>query len=323
MMEWAGLWKSVRVRESGTFLALILISTVLTFGSPHFLTISNLVNVLQQSTIIAVIAAGMTLVIISRGIDLSVGSIVALSGLMAADVLHAQAPVAVAVAAGLGAGFVCGLFNGLLTSYALLPPFIATLGTMGVVRGAALMYAGGGSISGFSDEFRVLAEGTILGIPAPVAVMIVVYILGHALLTQSRLGRYAYAIGGNEEAAVLAGINVRLTKTLLYGICGLLSGLAAILLTARLNSAQSVAGTMYELDAIAAVVLGGTSLMGGVGTMLGTMLGSLIMGVLRNGLNLLDVSSYIQQVVIGSVIIAAVLVDVVLKRSRPFRFMKG
>lgn len=322
-MEPMGRRKSVRIRESGTFLALILISTALTFGSPHFLTVSNLLNVVQQSTIIAIIAAGMTLVIISRGIDLSVGSIVALSGLVTADALHGQVPVAVAVAAGMGTGFICGWINGLLISYASLPPFIATLGTMGVVRGVALMYAGGGSISGFSGEFRVLAEGTVLGIPAPVAVMIAVYILGHGLLTQTRLGRHAYAIGGNEEAALLAGINVRFSKTLLYALCGLLSGLAAVLLTARLNSAQSVAGTMYELDAIAAVVLGGTSLMGGVGTMLGTILGSLIMGVLRNGLNLLDVSSYVQQVVIGSVIVAAVLIDVVLKRSHPFRVVKG
>jgi ribose/xylose/arabinose/galactoside ABC-type transport system permease subunit len=187
---------------------------------------------------------------------------------------------------------------------------------MSVARGAALLYTGGRPISGFDESFRYLATGSILHIPLPIIIMAVVYLFAHFLLTRTKLGRYAYAIGGNEEAALLSGVNVKLYKTMVYGLCGLLSGLAAILLTARLNSAQPIAGIMYELDAIAATVIGGTSLMGGVGTVPGTLIGALIMGVLRNGLNLLDVSSYVQQLVIGSVIIIAVLIDMALKKRK-------
>ena len=301
-------------RDSGTILSLLVLCSVLSAVSPHFLTLPNLVNVAQQSTIIAIIAAGMTFVIISGGIDLSVGSLVALSGLVAADVLQRGVSVPLAVLLALLTGFAAGIVNGVLVARAHLPPFIATLGTMSVARGGALMYVGGGSISGFGSDFRFLAHDAIVGVPVPVVMMVLVFAVGHVVLTKTRLGRYAYAIGGNETAAVLAGINVRMYKTLIYGICGMLSGLAAVVLTARLNSAQSVAGTMYELDAIAATVIGGTSLLGGRGTMVGTLIGALIMGVLRNGLNLLDVPSYVQQVVIGSVIIAAVYIDLSLKR---------
>lgn len=176
------------------------------------------------------------------------------------------------------------------------------------------MFTEGRPISGFSENFRSIATGEILRIPAPVVIMIVVYLIAHFVLKRTKLGRYTYAIGGNEEAALLSGINVRLNKTMVYGIAGLLSGLAAILLTARLNSAQPIAGMSYELDAIAATVIGGTSLLGGEGTVSGTLIGALIMAVLRNGLNLLSVSSFFQQVVIGSVIIFAVLIDMALKR---------
>ena len=187
---------------------------------------------------------------------------------------------------------------------------------MSVARGAALLYTSGRPVSGFGENFRFLATGEILGIPSPVIIMIFVYIIAHLVLSRTKLGRYTYAMGGNEEAAVLSGINVRLYKTMVYGMCGMLSGLAAIILTARLNSAQPIAGIMYELDAIAATVIGGTSLMGGEGRITGTLIGALIMGVLRNGLNLLGVSSFIQQIVIGSVIIIAVLLDMALKKHR-------
>jgi ribose/xylose/arabinose/galactoside ABC-type transport system permease subunit len=178
------------------------------------------------------------------------------------------------------------------------------------------MFTEGRPISGFSEGFRELATGELLRIPTPVIIMITVYVIAHFVLQRTKLGRYTYAIGGNEEAALLSGINVRLYKTMVYGLAGLLSGLAAILLTARLNSAQPIAGMSYELDAIAATVIGGTSLLGGEGTVVGTLIGALIMAVLRNGLNLLGVSSFIQQIVIGTVIIVAVLIDMALKRRR-------
>lgn len=301
-------------RQLGTLSGLLGLIVVLWILTPHFLTVSNLLNVAQQATIIAIIAVGMTFVIITGGIDLSVGSVLAFAGVVMASALHSGVPLPLALLIGLGVGLLCGVINGLLITIGRLPPFIATLGMMSVARGAALMFTEGRPISGFSEGFRSIATGEILRIPAPVVIMIVVYLIAHFVLKRTKLGRYTYAIGGNEEAALLSGINVRLNKTMVYGIAGLLSGLAAILLTARLNSAQPIAGMSYELDAIAATVIGGTSLLGGEGTVSGTLIGALIMAVLRNGLNLLSVSSFFQQVVIGSVIIFAVLIDMALKR---------
>jgi ribose/xylose/arabinose/galactoside ABC-type transport system permease subunit len=271
--------------------------------------------VAQQTSINAIIAVGMTFVIITAGIDLSVGSIVAFSGVVLGSVLHAGVPVPVAIVIGLGVGLVCGLANGLLITRGNLPPFISTLGMMSVLRGAALLYTGGRPITGFSESFRFISKD-IFHIPFPIIIMAFVYIVAHFVLKRTKLGRYTYAIGGNEEAAVLSGVNVKFYKAMVYGVCGMLSGLAAIVLTARLNSAQPIAGMMYELDAIAATVIGGTSLMGGEGRIRGTLIGALIMGVLRNGLILLGVSSYLQQTVIGGVIIIAVLFDMLLKKYR-------
>ena len=301
-------------RQLGTLAGLLGLMVVLWTLTPHFLTISNLLNVAEQATIIAIIAVGMTFVIITAGIDLSVGSVLAFSGVVMASALHHDLGLPVGLLAGLGTGLFCGLVNGLLITVGRLPPFIATLGMMSVARGTALMFTEGRPISGFSEGFRSLATGEVLRVPTPVIIMVAVYLLAHFVLKRTKLGRYTYAIGGNEEAALLSGISVRSYKTVVYGLAGMLSGLAAILLTARLNSAQPIAGMMYELDAIAATVIGGTSLMGGEGTVVGTLIGALIMAVLRNGLNLLGVSSFIQQVVIGSVIILAVLVDMALKR---------
>lgn len=303
-------------RQFGTLLGLIGLSIVLWIMTPYFLTVSNLLNVAQQISINAIIAVGMTFVIITAGIDLSVGSLVAFSGVVLASVLQAGVPLPIAILVGLGVGLSCGMINGLLITHGRIPPFISTLGMMSVARGGALLYTQGRPVSGFSENFRYLATGEIFHIPVPVIIMGVVYIIAHFVLNRTKLGRYAYAIGGNEEAAILSGINVKLYKTMVYALCGLLSGLAALILTARLNSAQPIAGNMYELDAIAATVIGGTSLMGGEGTVLGTLIGALIMGVLRNGLNLLGVSSFIQQIVIGSVIIIAVLLDMALKKQR-------
>ena len=309
-------WLAHYGRQFGTFAGLIVLCGVLSQLTPYFLTVSNLLNVAQQTAINAVIAVGLTFVIISGGIDLSVGSLVAFSGVVLASLLQREVPIPLAIAGGLFAGSACGLLNGVLITMGRLPPFIATLGMMSVARGGALLFTQGRPISGFSDSFRWLATGEILSVPVPVALMIVVYGIAHFLLRRTKFGRYLYAIGGNEEAALLSGVRVRWYKTMVYGTSGLLSGVAAVLLTARLNSAQPIAGINYELDAIAATVIGGTSLMGGQGSVVGTLIGALIMGVLRNGLNLLGVSSFIQQVVIGSVIILAVLMDTAFKRQK-------
>ena len=306
----------MKARRFGTVIGLGVLCAVLWALTPHFLTVSNLLNVAQQTSINAIVAVGMTFVIISGGIDLSVGSIVALSGVVLGSLLQGGQPLAVALAAALAVGLACGLLNGALVSVGGLPPFIATLGMMSVARGAALVFTEGRPVSGFEEAFRSLATGAIGFVPAPVAVMIAVYLAAHVVLTRTTFGRYVYAIGGNEEATRLSGVAVRFHKTAIYGVSGMMSAIAAIVLTARLNSAQPIAGTMYELDAIAATVIGGTSLMGGEGTLAGTLVGALIMGVLRNGLNLLGVSSFLQQIVIGGVIVGAVLVDTVLKRHR-------
>jgi len=306
----------LRARQFGTVIGLAVLCAVLWALTPHFLTVSNLLNIAQQTSINAIVAVGMTFVIISGGIDLSVGSIVALAGVALGAMLQTGYPLPVALAAALAAGTACGMLNGALVSVGGLPPFIATLGMMSAARGTALVFTEGRPISGFDDGFRVLATGSIGFVPAPVVVMILVYVVAHIVLTRTTFGRYTYAIGGNEEATRLSGVAVRFHKTMIYGTSGLISAVAAIVLTARLNSAQPIAGMMYELDAIAATVIGGTSLMGGQGTLAGTLVGALIMGVLRNGLNLLGVSSFLQQIVIGVVIVSAVLVDTMLKRHK-------
>jgi ribose transport system permease protein len=306
----------MKARRFGTLIGLVILCAVLWALTPHFLTVSNLLNIAQQTSINAIVAVGMTFVIISGGIDLSVGSIVALSGVVLGTLLHEGQPVAIALPAALLVGVAAGLLNGALISFGRLPPFIATLGMMSVARGAALVFTEGRPVSGFDESFRWLATGSVGPIPAPVIVMVLVYAVAHIVLTRTTFGRYVYAIGGNEEATRLSGVAVRFHKTAIYCVAGLMSAVAAIVLTARLNSAQPIAGMMYELDAIAATVIGGTSLMGGEGSLGGTLVGALIMGVLRNGLNLLGVSSFVQQIVIGAVIVGAVLVDTLLKRHR-------
>ena len=306
----------MRARRFGTLIGLVVLCAVLWALTPHFLTVSNLLNIAQQTSINAIVAAGMTFVIISGGIDLSVGSIVALSGVVLGTLLQDGQPAAIAIPGALLVGVAAGLLNGALVSFGGLPPFIATLGMMSVARGAALVFTEGRPVSGFDEGFRWLATGSVGPIPAPVIVMVVVYVCAHIVLTRTTFGRYVYAIGGNEEATRLSGVAVRFHKTAIYCVAGLMSAVAAIVLTARLNSAQPIAGMMYELDAIAATVIGGTSLMGGEGSLGGTLVGALIMGVLRNGLNLLGVSSFVQQIVIGAVIVVAVLVDTLLKRHR-------
>jgi ribose transport system permease protein len=303
-------------RQFGTFAVFVVLCAVLSCLTPHFFTVANLLNVAQQTVINAIIAVGMTFVIISGGIDLSVGSILAFAGVVMAHALRLGWPLPLAILAGVAVGAGCGLVNGLLIAYGRLPPFIATLGMMSVARGGALLATDGRPVSGFGEGFRWLATGQVAAVPVPVLVMLLVYAAAHFALQRTKFGRYTYAIGGNEEASLLSGVPVRLYKIGIYVVGGALAALSAVILTARLNSAQPIAGLNYELDAIAAAVIGGTSLMGGQGSVVGTLVGALIMGVLRNGLNLLGVSSFIQQVVIGGVIIAAVLLDTFFKQSK-------
>jgi ribose transport system permease protein len=312
------MWQRLALsgRRLGTLAGLVGLCLLLWILTPHFLTVSNLLNVLEQTSINAVIAVGMTFVILSGGIDLSVGSVLALAGVVMATLLQEGWAVLPAIAAGLAIGFGFGAFNGIAIAWGRLPPFIATLGMMSIARGCALLFTEGRPVSGFEQGFRSLATARILGIPAPVVITAAVYLAARFVLSSTRFGRYVYAMGGNEEATRLSGVNVRLHKTLVYGVSGLTSAIAAVLLTARLNSAQPIAGIMYELDAIAATVIGGTSLSGGDGGVGGTLIGALIMGVLRNGLNQLGVSSFLQQVVIGLVIVFAVLLDTVLKSRK-------
>jgi ribose transport system permease protein len=309
-------WIKGAGRRFGTVAGLVSLCILLWILTPHFLTVPNALNVMEQTSINAIVAVGMTYVIISGGIDLSVGSLVALSGVVLAAALKAGWPIPLAIGAALAVGAATGLVNGLVIALGRLPPFIMTLGMMSVARGAALLVTDGRPISGFEAGFRSIATGRVLGVPAPIVLTLIIYLLAHLVLSRTRFGRYVYGIGGNEEATRLSGVSVRFHKTMVYVVSGAMSAVAAVLLTARLNTAQPIAGIMYELDAIAAVVIGGTSLSGGEGSLGGTLIGALTMGVLRNGLNLLGVSSFLQQLVIGVVIIVAVLVDIMVKEKR-------
>jgi ribose transport system permease protein len=280
-------------------------------GEQYFLTKRNLLNVALQASINAVIAVGMTFVITSGGIDLSVGSMAGFAGVVTAITMrdHGVGYVGGFVIA-VGTGAACGMFNGLLVTRANLQPFIATLGTMGIFRGLALVASNGRPIYGFNPRFvRTFSGETYFDIPKPVIVAALVAVVGWLVLTQTRFGKYTIAIGGNEETTGLAGIPIQRYKLGIYALGGLLTGTAAALLTARLSSADPIAGNLFELDAIAATVMGGTSLTGGEGTILGTVVGALIISLVRNGMNILAVPSFWQQFVIGSVIILAVMLD--------------
>jgi ribose transport system permease protein len=297
--------------SSGPLIGLALLVVVMSVLSPFFLTIRNLFNVLQQISILAILALGMTGVIISGGIDLSVGSVLGLTGVVTAwTFADAGLPMGIAMVVGLAVGAACGLANGLMVTAGRLPPFIATLAMLSAARGLALVVTDGRPISGFPEWFRQSSSFDLFGV-VPISVLLVaaLYLLGAGYLRYRPGGRGLFAVGGSEEVARLSGLNVARTKLKVYTAAGVLSGLAGLLLTARLNSAQPNAGFGSELDVIAAVVIGGASLSGGRGSAGATLVGALIIGVLRNGLNLLDVSSFWQQVVIGAVIAAAVMTD--------------
>ncbi len=306
----------VNLQRFGLPIAFVLLVVALALSSPVFLTPANLLNVARQVSINAISAAGMTFVILTAGIDLSVGSVLGLAGVLMAGVLKGGASLAPGLAAGLAVGAGFGVLNGLAVAYGRMAPFIVTLATLTIARGATLVYTQGQPISDLGGGFDWLGQGDVAGIPVPVVILALVFAASYVVLTQMVIGRYVYAIGGNAEAARLSGINVRRHTILVYAISGLCSGVAAIILTARLDSAQPTAGTGYELDAIAAVVLGGTTLMGGEGGIGGTLLGAFLIGVLNNGLNLLNVSSFYQQIVKGVVILFAVLLDQRLRQRR-------
>lgn len=299
----------------GPLLGLALLGLALTIASPHFLTADNLLNVLRQSAINAILALGQLVVIITAGIDLSIGSIVGLTIVLLAMMLRAGVPPALACLATVTGGVAIGLLNGVLLTRLRLPhPFISTLGMMNVARGVALLLAGGVPISGLPGGFRDVVAGSGVGVPAPVVIAGLAYALGHVFLTRTVWGRDLYAIGGNREAARLCGVPVDGRLNLAYGVSGGTAGLAAVVLAARMNSGFPLAGQGAELDAIAAVIIGGASFFGGIGTVGGTLVGTLVIGILRNGLNLLDVSAFWQMIVIGVVIVAAVFIDVLRQR---------
>jgi ribose/xylose/arabinose/galactoside ABC-type transport system permease subunit len=303
------------VERYGILLALLVLCIGLALASPYFLTLPNFLNVLLQASINLVVAIGMTFVIISAGIDLSVGSILALAGVVMALLMKNHVGgLPVAVLGALAVGVAVGASNGLLITRLRLPPFIATLGTMSIVRGLALIVSDGKPVYGLPQSELRIISGYVGPVPMPVIIAIVVAIIAHFVLRNTIVGEYTVAIGGNEEAARLSGINTRNFKVLIYAISGLMCGIAAVILTSRLSAAEPIAGTGYELDAIAATVMGGTSLMGGQGTIFGTVIGALLMSVLRNGLNLLNYQSYYQLVAIGVVIILAVSLDMLRKR---------
>lgn len=297
------------LQQFGIVVALVLIATMLSVATPNFLTPSNLINVARQISLNGILAVGVTFVLLTGGVDLSLGSVVALAGVVAATFAHpGEYPIVVAIFMGILAGTACGATNGLVITWGRVAPFIATLGMMTVARGLALVASNGRPVSNMSPGLTRWA-GDVFGVPIPVLILAAVALAAWLFLTQTRLGRYVYAVGGNENAARAAGISVNSVKMFTYTLCGAMAGLAGVVLAARITTGQPNAGIAYELDAIAAVVIGGTSLSGGVGGVGGTLLGALLMGVIGNGLDLLNVSSYYQQIIKGVIIVGAVWLD--------------
>ncbi len=301
-------------------IALALMVLVISVLTDKFFTVENGWNILRQISINLCLSIGMTLIIISGGIDLSVGAILGLSGALAAGVLKngivlsgqgvlLEFTVIGAVVVALMSGLGLGLFNGLMITRFRVPPFVATLGMLSIARGLTMLWTGGFPVTGLGDGFAVIGTGITLGIPMPVWISVVLAAMFIFLVRKTRFGRHLYAVGGNERAALLTGLNVNNIKLAVYSIGGMLAAVAGLIVTSRLDSAQPNAGLGYELDSIAAVVIGGTSLSGGRGTILGSVIGCLIIGVLNNGLFLLDVSPFWQQVVKGVVILIAVVID--------------
>lgn len=297
------------VRDAGTLIGLILIVVVFTVLVPGFVSQRNLVNILQQSSINACLALGMTLVIISGGIDLSVGPTAAIAAVLSATLLVAGYPVPIAILAGISVGVVCGLMNGILVAYVGLQPFIVTLGTLSTYRAIALIYTGGNPVLGIPQGFRSIFNGSVIGIPNSVIIVTCVAIASWVLLKKTPIGEYLLAVGGNEEASYVAGVPIARTKITAYAISGALAALASLILIGRLGAAEPILGNLWELDAIAAAAIGGASLMGGKGSIVGTILGAIILGSMRNGLTLMNVQAFYQLLATGLIILVAMIID--------------
>ncbi|MDE3164590.1 MAG: ABC transporter permease [Acidobacteriota bacterium] len=296
--------------QLGLAIALAALMTGLALARPGFFTLGNLINLVRQISINGILAAGVTYVLLSGGVDLSLGSLVALTGVIAAGFAHPGGyGAAVAVGAGIAAGAVCGAINGLLVTRGRIAPFVVTLGMMTSARGLALLASGGRPVSNLSAAFTRIGSGDFAGIPLPSWILLTVALASHVFLRHMRMGRHVYAVGGNEGAARASGVHVNRVKMVCYTVCGAMAGLAGVVLAARITTGQPNAGIGYELDAIAAVVIGGTSLNGGTGGIGGTILGALLIGVINNGLDLLNVSSYYQQIIKGVIIVGAVWLD--------------
>jgi len=297
------------------FVTLALLFIGLSIASPHFLTNTNLSSVIRQTAVINIMALGMTLIIVAGGIDLSVGAILAFGGLTGTMAMAAGQPIIAGVAIGIIAGMFWGFVNGLLTTRLSINPFIVTLGTLGIVRGITLIISNGLPVHDVPQAFSYLGEGLLLGVPFVLWILLACALAVHVTLEHTRLGRYTFAIGSNPEAAYYSGIPVAFHTTAVYAIGGMLTGLAGMIEASRLMTGQPTAGQGYELQAIAAVVIGGGSLRGGEGSVIGTLIGAFIMGLLSNGSDLLGISPYVQQAIIGAVIILAVSVDELRKRK--------
>lgn len=300
---------AINLRDAGTLLGLALIFIVFATLNPVFLTAPNLLNILQQSSINACIALGMTFVIISGGIDLSVGPTAAISAVVGAALMVAGVPLPIAILGALATGMACGLFNGTLIAIAGLQPFIVTLGGLSLYRALALIFTGGNPIFGIPPEFRAFINGDLLGVPVPVVMIGIIAAMLWVMLNRTPLGEYILAVGGNQEAARIAGVPVARTKITVYMLSGGLAAVAALILMGRLGAADPTMGTLWELDAIAAAAIGGASLMGGKGSVVGTLLGAVILGSLRNGLTLMNVQAFYQLLATGIIIIVAMLID--------------
>lgn len=298
---------SIFLKRFGLLLVYALLGLGLSLLSDRFLTGSNQINILRQATISGIVAVGMTLVILTAGIDLSVGSILALSAVVTADLMKQGLPVLLAVFIALGIGALMGMVNGLMIARGKIPPFIATLGMLTVGRGLTLMYTQGKPFTGLPDAFRFIGTASIGPVPMPIIIAALLFIVATIVLNRTRFGEYIYLIGDNPVAAQLAGVNTNRMIVFVYMISGMCAALAGLILIARLDSAQPVIGVGYEFSAIAAVVVGGTSFSGGEGTLLGSLLGTLLIETLSNGLNLLNVSQLWEQVIKGVVIALALL----------------
>lgn len=293
-----------------SLVALVILCVVISISTPRFLNVTNIMNVFTQVSVNAILAIGMSFVILTGGIDLSVGSILAITGAVAANLIKSSNNMFLAIVIALIIGGAIGLINGIVVAKGKVQAFIVTLATMTIFRGLTLVYTDGTPISGLSDKFMNIGNMRIAGyIPVPAIITVIVFLVACYLLNQTRYGRYVYAIGGNEDSARLSGINTDRVKILVYVLCGVAAALSGVITTSRVGSASPNAGTGFELDAIAAVVLGGTSLAGGEGTIVGTIIGAMIIGVLNNGLNLVGVSAYYQLIVKGLVILLAILLD--------------